>query len=57
MPHFMILCTKGTKHFTKFFDKKDEADSYMMDAECGVGIKAQCYEWNSSNGWYEFLYE
>lgn len=58
MPHFMVICHDGKDEpAVKFFENMDEADAYICDATCGVGLKAQCYEWNSENGWYEFLFE
>ena len=34
-----------------------EADSLIMDATCGVDMKAMCYEWDRENEEYRFLFE
>lgn len=58
MPHFMIIFTDGKKEpFTKFCDSMAEADSLIMDATCGVGMKAMCYEWDREDEEYKFLFE
>lgn len=58
MPHFMVIFSDGKEEpFAKFYEKLDEVDSAIMDATCGVGLKASCYEWDRKDEEYKFLFE
>ena len=58
MPHFMVICHDGDgEPAVKFFENMDEADAYICDATCGVGLLCQCYEWSQIDKEYKFLYE
>lgn len=47
-----------------FFDDASAADQFKMDCECGLGGRAQVYQWKEATeendyegDFYEFLYE
>lgn len=60
MKRFMVITSlEGSQH-AKFFDKLVDAEGYRMDAECGVGARAQVYEWRIDEDGvegYQFMYE
>lgn len=48
-------------HGAAFFDHVNEAEQFRMDCECGLGGRAQVYEWKTEDeydtGCYEFMYD
>ncbi len=57
MKKYMVVCEGNEAVWSKFFDKKSDADQYKMDCECGAGGRAQVYEHSEKKDCYKFLYE
>ena len=60
MKKFMVVTMLDGDPHAKFFDKLTDAERYRMDAECGVGVRAQVYEWRADKDGiegYSFMYE
>ena len=57
MRKFMVVVQLSNDCYAAFFDKKEDADNYKMNAECGLGALAQVYEWLPHSAMYKFMYE
>ena len=60
MKKFMVVTLIDGHQSAVFFDDRDNAAQYKMDAECGMGGYAEVYKYqeetDSECGGYEFLY-
>lgn len=63
MKKFMIACAWYDEDLgemvynTVFTDSQDEASNVIMDVACGLGGRAQIYEWDDEEDCYRFLWE
>ena len=61
MKKYMVVMNVNGKQGAVFFDKITDAEQFRMDIECGVGGRAQVYEWQDETvnecGAYEFIFE
>lgn len=63
MKKFMIVCTwfdeasQNPVYSSLFTDSRVEAHNMMMDVSCGLGGRAQIYEWDNEEECYTFLLE
>lgn len=63
MKKLMIVCAwydedlGETVYKTVFTDSQAEADRIRMDVSCGLGGRAQIYEWDDEEECYGFLWE
>lgn len=63
MKKFMIVCASfdeglgKTVYKTVFTDSQAEANHIRMDVSCGLGGRAQIYEWDDEEDCYGFLWE
>ena len=60
MKKYMVVTEIDGKNGAAFFDTKDQAWQYKMDAECGMGGEAEVYIRRPGNkhecAAYEFLF-
>ena len=49
MKQYMVIVKGDDEQGAKFFDSWIDADSYRMDAECGLGYYAQVYEYGKQD--------
>ena len=54
MKKYMVITLVDGEQHAKFFDTHDEAETYRMNCECGVGGYAEVYI-RMKNG-YKFMY-
>lgn len=57
MKKFMVVIDGENGTFAYFTDDYAKAEQTRMDAECGMGCRAQVYKWYPRSEQYKLLYE
>ena len=51
MTRYMVVCSGKEVSWAQFFDSYKEAQAYAYNAECGVGLLVELYEYESGEGY------
>lgn len=57
MKKYMVVIDGEEGTAAVFTDDAEKAEQTRMDAECGMGCRAQLYKWYPRSGQYKLLYE
>ena len=57
MKKYMVVIDSDEGTHAFFYDDVEKAEETRMNAECGMGFRAQVYKWFSRSQQYKLLYE
>lgn len=57
MKKYMVVIDGEDGTSAAFTDDREKAEQTRMDAECGMGYRAQVYQWYPRSEQYKLLYE